>query len=200
MEYHNRSGSNCFIQSNGSEPENLSHKSKRQECQPREEALMKDSRAFTSSQRLASSFYTLLERPDADITAIPVVRSEKFPTSSNRDIPVSVIELVYGRKEAGVETPSKHLNRESEPLSSSNKALEPRTDRGPSEGLETHVFQRTIPKDKILVEKPKNFVRGQEERVGTKEGKQASGISSSLQKQNKVSESAKQGKESPKEQ
>ncbi|MBW0574617.1 hypothetical protein O181_114332 [Austropuccinia psidii MF-1] len=46
-----RSGSNYSIQSNGSGPGNCSHKSKRQECQPRGEAQMEDARASTSSQR-----------------------------------------------------------------------------------------------------------------------------------------------------
>ncbi|MBW0570587.1 hypothetical protein O181_110302 [Austropuccinia psidii MF-1] len=47
----------------------------------------------------AINFYTLIESPEADITAIHVVRPESFPASHNRDIPVSVKKLVHGRKE-----------------------------------------------------------------------------------------------------
>ncbi|MBW0540720.1 hypothetical protein O181_080435 [Austropuccinia psidii MF-1] len=84
-----RSGSNYSIQSNGSGPGNSSHKSKRQECQPRGEAQMEVSRTSTSSQRLAGTFDSLIESPEADITAI-YVRPESLPTGNNRDIPVSV--------------------------------------------------------------------------------------------------------------
>ncbi|MBW0503389.1 hypothetical protein O181_043104 [Austropuccinia psidii MF-1] len=94
-----RSGSNYPIQSNGSVPGHSSQKCKRQECQPRGEAQMEDSRASTSSQRLVNTFETLLESSEACITAIPVFRPESFPTGSNRDIPVSVQELLYGGKE-----------------------------------------------------------------------------------------------------
>ena len=95
-----RSGSNYSIQSNGSGPGHSSHKSKRQECPPRGEAQMEDARTSTSSQRLASTFETLIESPEADITAISVVRPESVSTGNNRDIPVSVQELVYGSKTA----------------------------------------------------------------------------------------------------
>ncbi|MBW0566905.1 hypothetical protein O181_106620 [Austropuccinia psidii MF-1] len=67
-----RSGSNYSIQSNGSGPGHSSQKSKRQECQPRGEAQMGDARTSTNSQRLASTFDTLIESPEAYITAIPV--------------------------------------------------------------------------------------------------------------------------------
>ncbi|MBW0580601.1 hypothetical protein O181_120316 [Austropuccinia psidii MF-1] len=80
---------------------------------------MEDARTSTSSQRLACTFYTLIESQEADITAIPVVRPESFPTGSNRDIPVSVQELVYGGKAAGVGTYWKYLDRHNEILSSS---------------------------------------------------------------------------------
>ncbi|MBW0544082.1 hypothetical protein O181_083797 [Austropuccinia psidii MF-1] len=99
-----RSGRNYSIQSNGSGPGHSSQKSKRQEFQPSGEAKMGDARTSISSQRLASTFEALIESPEADITAIPVVRPESFPTGSNRDIPVSVKELVYGGKVAGVGT------------------------------------------------------------------------------------------------
>ncbi|MBW0525777.1 hypothetical protein O181_065492 [Austropuccinia psidii MF-1] len=81
-----RSGSNYSIQSNGSGPGHSSHKSKRQECQPRGEEQMEDARTSTSSQRLSRTFYTLIESPEADITAITVLRPELFPTGGNRDI------------------------------------------------------------------------------------------------------------------
>ncbi|MBW0546612.1 hypothetical protein O181_086327 [Austropuccinia psidii MF-1] len=142
---------------------------------------MEDYRTSTSSQRLASTFDTIIEGPEADIAAIAVFRPEKFPTGRNRDIAVSVQELVYGSKATRVGTSSKK-------------------DRGSSEGLETHVLQWTSPKDKILVEKPKYFVRGPEEEFGPRKGQQPSGLSSSLDKQEFPSKSAKQEPESPKEQ
>ncbi|MBW0481921.1 hypothetical protein O181_021636 [Austropuccinia psidii MF-1] len=68
---------------------------------------------------LASTFYTLIESPEAEITAIPIVRPELFSTGNNRDIPVSVQELVYGSKEAGEKTSDKSLDRHNELISSS---------------------------------------------------------------------------------
>ncbi|MBW0482803.1 hypothetical protein O181_022518 [Austropuccinia psidii MF-1] len=129
---------------------------------------MEDARTSTSSQRIERTFDTLLECPEADITTIPVVRSEAFPTRNSRNIPVSVQELVYGVKTAGVGTSSKPLDRDNAILSSSKDIIGPRKDTQPSEGLETHLLQRTMPKDKNLAEKPKNFGRGTEERVGPK--------------------------------
>ncbi|MBW0576880.1 hypothetical protein O181_116595 [Austropuccinia psidii MF-1] len=114
-----RNGRRYSIQSNGSGPGHSSPKSKRQECQPRGEAQMEDARASTSSQRLARTFDTLIKRPEADITAIPVVRPESFPEGRNRNIPVSVQELVYGGKASGVGASSKSLDRNNELLSSS---------------------------------------------------------------------------------
>ncbi|MBW0564493.1 hypothetical protein O181_104208 [Austropuccinia psidii MF-1] len=102
----NRSGSNCSIQSNGSGPGHSIHNSKRQEFQPRGEAQREDARTSTSSQRLVSTFDTLIESPEAFITAITAVRPESFPSDSNRDITVSVQELLHGSKEAGVGTSS----------------------------------------------------------------------------------------------
>ncbi|MBW0494057.1 hypothetical protein O181_033772 [Austropuccinia psidii MF-1] len=78
---------------------------------------MKDARASTSAQRLARTFYTLIVSPEADITATPIVRSEPFLTGNNRDIPVSVQELVYGSKAAGVGTSTKSLDRKKELIS-----------------------------------------------------------------------------------
>ncbi|MBW0475199.1 hypothetical protein O181_014914 [Austropuccinia psidii MF-1] len=95
-----RRGSNYSIQSNRYVPGYSSHKSKRQECQPRGEAKIEDVRASTSIQRLERKFYNLIESPEAEINAIPAVRSKEFPTRSSRDIPVSVQELVYGGKAA----------------------------------------------------------------------------------------------------
>ncbi|MBW0527210.1 hypothetical protein O181_066925, partial [Austropuccinia psidii MF-1] len=159
-----------------------SHKSKRQECHPIGEAQIEDSRASTSSQRLARTFGTLIESPEAEITAIPVVRPYSFPTNNSGNIPVSVQELVHGSKAAGVGTSSKSLDRHNELLSSS-EVHGPKKDSRPSEGLDTHVLQRACPKDKILVEKPNHSVSGPEEIVGPKEGQQPSGSSSSLHKQ-----------------
>ncbi|MBW0579522.1 hypothetical protein O181_119237 [Austropuccinia psidii MF-1] len=79
---------------------NSSHKSKRQECQPRGQAQIEDARTSTSSQKLPSTFDTLIKSPEAEITAIAVVRPESLSTGNNRDIPVSVQKLVYGRKTA----------------------------------------------------------------------------------------------------
>ncbi|MBW0510413.1 hypothetical protein O181_050128 [Austropuccinia psidii MF-1] len=73
---------------------------------------MEDSRASTSFQRLSRTFKTLLESKEADITAIPVVRSEHFPTGRSGDIPVSVQELAYGRKTARMGASAKPLDRE----------------------------------------------------------------------------------------
>ncbi|MBW0585778.1 hypothetical protein O181_125493, partial [Austropuccinia psidii MF-1] len=160
-----RSGSNYSIQSNGSGPGHSSQKSKRQECKPRGEAQMEDSGTSTSSQRLASAFDTLIESPEADITAIPVVRPESFPKDRNRDIPVSVHELVYGSKAAGVGTYTKSLDKNNEILSLSEEFHGPRKDKTTSEGLDTHVLQGTSPTDKTLVKNPKHVVRGPEEKL-----------------------------------
>ncbi|MBW0531695.1 hypothetical protein O181_071410 [Austropuccinia psidii MF-1] len=123
------------------------------------------------------------------------------PKGNNRNIPVSVPELVYGSQEAGVGTSAKYLNRKDELLSSSEDVHGPRKDRRTSEGLHIHVSQGTRTTDKSLAEKPKHFVRGPEEEVGPRKGQQTSEISSSLHKQKfPTSTSAKQGQESPKEQ
>ncbi|MBW0578601.1 hypothetical protein O181_118316 [Austropuccinia psidii MF-1] len=78
---------------------------------------MEDSTTSTSNQRLARTFETLIGSPEADITAITVFRPEPFPTGNNRDIPVSVEELVYGGKTEEFGTSSKSLNRHNELLS-----------------------------------------------------------------------------------
>ncbi|MBW0583470.1 hypothetical protein O181_123185 [Austropuccinia psidii MF-1] len=120
-----RSGSNYSIQSNGSGPRHSSHQSKKQECQPRGEAQIEDARTSTSFQRLASTFDTLIESPEADITSIAVVRPESLPTGNNRDIPVSVENLVYGSKTTQVGTSPKSLERHHELICSSEKFMGP---------------------------------------------------------------------------
>ncbi|MBW0518084.1 hypothetical protein O181_057799 [Austropuccinia psidii MF-1] len=118
---------------------------------------MEDARAFTISQRLTRSFDTLFESPEADITAIPVVRPESFPTGNNRNIPVSIQELVYGGKAVVVGTSSKSLAKNNELISSSEEIHGPRKDRGLFEGLDTYFLQRTSPKNKSLVENQSMF-------------------------------------------
>ncbi|MBW0511872.1 hypothetical protein O181_051587 [Austropuccinia psidii MF-1] len=161
---------------------------------------MEDSRTSTSSQRLASTFDTLIESPEADITSIAVVRPESLSTGNNRDIPVSVQELFYGNKAERVGASPKSLDRHNELISSSEEFHGARKNKRTSEGLDTHVLQRTSPTDKILVEKPKHVIRGPEEEVGPREGKHPSGSSPSLQKKNSASTSAKQAQANPKDQ
>ncbi|MBW0552317.1 hypothetical protein O181_092032 [Austropuccinia psidii MF-1] len=129
-----------------------------------------------------------------------VVRPESLSTGNNRDIPVSVQELVYGSKTARVGTSPKSLDRNHELICSSEEFHGARKDRGTSEGLETHVLQRKMPTHESLVKSPKHVIRGPEEEVGPREGKQPSGSSPSLHKQNSASTSAKQVQESPKDQ
>ncbi|MBW0507432.1 hypothetical protein O181_047147 [Austropuccinia psidii MF-1] len=93
---------------------------------------MEDARNFTSSQRLASTFDTLIEIPEAEITAIPVVRPESFPTSNNMNIPVSIQDLVYGGKASGVGTSAKCLDRHNELISSNGEEVGPRKGQQPS--------------------------------------------------------------------
>ncbi|MBW0500707.1 hypothetical protein O181_040422 [Austropuccinia psidii MF-1] len=70
------------------------------------------------------------------------------PKGNNRDIPVSVQKLVYGSKTARVGTYPKYLDRNHELISSSEEVHGARKDRRTSEGLDTHVLQRTSPTDK----------------------------------------------------
>ncbi|MBW0470073.1 hypothetical protein O181_009788 [Austropuccinia psidii MF-1] len=158
---------------------------------------MELSRTSTSFQRLARAFETLFTSTEADITAIPIVRPEPFPTRKNRGILVSVQEMVYGSKAEGVRTSSKSLDRHHELISSSEEAHGPRKDRGPSEGLDTHFLQRTSPKGKSLVEKPKHFIRGPEEEYGPRKGQKPCGSSPSLHKQEYASTSAKKRTRKP---
>ncbi|MBW0514495.1 hypothetical protein O181_054210 [Austropuccinia psidii MF-1] len=122
------------------------------------------------------------------------------PKGNNREIPVSVQELVYGSKTASVGTSPKSLDRHHKLISSSEEVHGARKDRRTSEGLDTHVLQRTSPTDKSLVEEPKHVIRGPEEEVGPREGKQPSGSSPSLHKQKYASTSVKQAQENPKDQ
>ncbi|MBW0569587.1 hypothetical protein O181_109302 [Austropuccinia psidii MF-1] len=75
-----------------------------------------------------------------------------------------------------------------------------RKERRTSEGFKTHVLQRTSTTDKILAEKPEHFIRGPEEEIGPRKGKQPSGSSPSLRKQKYASKSAKQVQTNPKDQ
>ncbi|MBW0560704.1 hypothetical protein O181_100419 [Austropuccinia psidii MF-1] len=193
-----RSGSNYSIQSNGSGPGHSSHKSKRQEFQLRGEAQMENSRTSTSSQRLASTFDTLIESPQADITAIAVERPESLSTGNNRDIPVSVQELVYGSKTERVGTSCKSLDKHHELISSSEEVHGARKDRGTSEGLDTHVLQRTSPTDKILVEKLEHVIRRPEEKIGSRKGKQPSGSSPSSASKHPPQQVPNKPKQTPK--
>ncbi|MBW0580665.1 hypothetical protein O181_120380 [Austropuccinia psidii MF-1] len=161
---------------------------------------MEDSRTSTSSQRLANTFDTLIESLEADITAIAVVRPESLSTGNNRDIPVSVQELAYGSKTARVGTSPKSLDRQHELISSSEEVHGARKDGGTSEGLDTHVLQRTSTTDKILVANQEHVIRGPEEEIGPRKGKQPSGNSPSLHRKKSTSKSAKQAQENPKDQ
>ncbi|MBW0590079.1 hypothetical protein O181_129794 [Austropuccinia psidii MF-1] len=125
---------------------------------------------------------------------------QPVPKGNNRDIPVSVQELVYGSKTARVGTSPKFLDRHHEIISYSEEIHVARKDRGTSEGLDTHVLQRTSSTDKSLVEKPKHVIKGPEEEVGPRQGKQPSGSSPSLHKQHFASTSAQQAQANPKDQ
>ncbi|MBW0570247.1 hypothetical protein O181_109962, partial [Austropuccinia psidii MF-1] len=105
-----------------------------------------------------------------------------YTKGNNGNIPVSIPELVYGGKAAGVGSSSKSLDRHNELISPSDNVRGPRKDRGCSEGLDTHVLKRKSPTDKILVQKPKNPVRRPEEGVFPRKGEHPSGSSPSLHK------------------
>ncbi|MBW0575020.1 hypothetical protein O181_114735 [Austropuccinia psidii MF-1] len=158
---------------------------------------MEDARTSTSSQRLASTFDTLIESPEADITAISV-RPKSLSTGNNRDIPVSVQEQAYGSKTARVRTSPTSVDRHHELISTSEEIHGARKDRGTSEGLDTHVLQRTSPKDKSLVEKPRHLIRGPEEEVSPRQGEQRSGSSPYLHKEKSTSESSQKAQQTAK--
>ncbi|MBW0464481.1 hypothetical protein O181_004196 [Austropuccinia psidii MF-1] len=124
---------------------------------------------------------------DQDKIASPAERHkwktpELLPVTkgNNINIQVSVQEMVYGSKAAGVGASAESLDRHNEFISSSEKVHGPTKDKGSFEGLETHVLQWTSPTKKILVDKPNHVVRGPEEEVFPKKGKQPSGSSSSV--------------------
>ncbi|MBW0585554.1 hypothetical protein O181_125269 [Austropuccinia psidii MF-1] len=85
---------------------------------------------------------------------------------------------------------SQSLDTHHELISSSEEVHGARKDRGTSEGLDTHVFQRTIPTDISLVEKPKHVIRGSEEEVGPGQGQHPSGSSPSIHQQKSPSTGA----------
>ncbi|MBW0568610.1 hypothetical protein O181_108325 [Austropuccinia psidii MF-1] len=151
---------------------------------------MQDARSSTSSQRSASTFDTLIESPEAYITAISV-RPESLP--------VSVQKLGYGSKTSQVGTSPKSLDSHHELISLSEEFHGAIKDRETSEGFDTHVLQRTSPTDKSLVEKPKHVFRVSEE-VGPRQGQHTSGSSPRIDQQNSASTSAKQAQENPKDQ
>ncbi|MBW0549052.1 hypothetical protein O181_088767 [Austropuccinia psidii MF-1] len=122
---------------------------------------MEDARTSNISQRLASTFDTIIESPEADRTAIAVIRPESLSKGNNRDIPLSVQELL---------------------ISSSEEDHGARNEGRTSEGLDTHVLQGKSPTDKSLVENPKHVIRGPEEEVGPREREQPSRSSPSLKK------------------
>ncbi|MBW0531810.1 hypothetical protein O181_071525 [Austropuccinia psidii MF-1] len=193
-------GSNHSIQSNGSGPGHSCQKSKRPEFQPRGEAQMEDDRTSASSQILSRTFASLIESPEAEITAIPVVRPESFPTASNRDIPVSLQELVYGLKAAGVGTSAKSLDRHNELLSSSEEVHGHRKDRRIAEVLDTHVLQGTSPTDKSLVENQSMLSEDQKQKLA--QGKYNSPVEApqASTSTNPPQQVPKKGQEKPKEQ
>ncbi|MBW0573684.1 hypothetical protein O181_113399 [Austropuccinia psidii MF-1] len=173
-----RSGSNYSIQSNGSGPGHSSHISKRQECQPRGEAQMEDSRTSTSPQRLARTFDTLIESPEAVITAIAVVIPESLSTGNNTDIPVSVQELVDGSKTARVETSPKSLDRHHELISSSEELLKgwvPMSCKGPVQQIKAWLKNQSMSSE----DQQKKLAQGKEN--GPVEDSQASTIKNTPQ-------------------
>ncbi|MBW0510288.1 hypothetical protein O181_050003 [Austropuccinia psidii MF-1] len=90
-------------------------------------------------------------------------------------------------------TSSKPLNRDNELIPSSEEALGPRKERGPSERLYINVCQRESPKGKSLVEEKKNVIRESEEAVGPKERHHSFRSSSRLHKcQTKKNQRGKQ--------
>ncbi|MBW0503696.1 hypothetical protein O181_043411 [Austropuccinia psidii MF-1] len=136
----------------------------------------------------------------ADIASIPAVRPESFPTGNNRNIPVSIQELVYGGKATGVGTSSKSLDRHNEIISSSGEVHGPRKDRGSSEGLDTHVLQRTSPTDKSLVENQSIFSEDQKKKLAQEKDKSPVEAAQVSKSKNTPQQVPKEGQEKPKEQ
>ncbi|MBW0542938.1 hypothetical protein O181_082653 [Austropuccinia psidii MF-1] len=159
---------------------------------------MEHTRASTSSQRLASTFVTLIESPEAYLTAINAVRTKSFPTQNKGNISVSVQELVYVTKEAGVETSSKPLDRRKKLLYSSEEANGPRKDSRTSEGVDTHVFQRTSPKNKSLVEKKSILSEDQKKELARKKDNRNMEAPQAFTSMNPPQKVPKKGKKAPK--
>ncbi|MBW0498686.1 hypothetical protein O181_038401 [Austropuccinia psidii MF-1] len=168
---------------------------------------MEDSITSTSSQRLVSTFDNLIKSPEADITAIPVFRPKSFPAGNNINILVSIQELVYGGKEAGVGTSSKSLDRHNELISSSEEAHGPRKYRGSSEGLDTYFLQRTSPTDKSLVKTQSILSEDQKRKLAQKrttaqwkltKPQQVPNKGKKAPKNNKKGKKKAKGKEKPK--
>ncbi|MBW0504673.1 hypothetical protein O181_044388 [Austropuccinia psidii MF-1] len=143
---------------------------------------MEDARASTSSQRIDRIFDTLMESPEAEIIVFILLDLNHFQQTT-----IDIYQSLY-------------KNCHHELISSSEEVHGSRKDRGTSEGIDTHVLERTSSTDKILVEKPQHVIRGPEEEIGTRKGKHPSGSSPSLHKQNSASTSAKQAQENPKDQ
>ncbi|MBW0564423.1 hypothetical protein O181_104138 [Austropuccinia psidii MF-1] len=154
---------------------------------------MEDSRTSTSSQMLGRSFDTLIESPEAEITAIPIFRPEQFTTGNNRDIPVSVQKLVYGRKAVGVETSARSLDRSNELISSSEKFMGPK---------KTTVLLRgwTPMSCKGQVHQIKAWLKNQSILSEDKKKKLAQGKENSTVEAPQASTRSKQGQDIPKQQ
>ncbi|MBW0475736.1 hypothetical protein O181_015451 [Austropuccinia psidii MF-1] len=154
------SGRNYSIQSNGSGPGHSSQKSKRQECQPRGEEQMEDSRTSNSAQ-------------------------------SNRDIPGSVQELVYGSKATGVGTLSKSLDRHNELKSSSEEVHRHGKYRVPSGGWTPMSYKGQVQQIKAWLKKKRILSEDQEKKLA--QGKDNSPVEAP-----QASTSSKKDKQYPK--
>ncbi|MBW0538023.1 hypothetical protein O181_077738 [Austropuccinia psidii MF-1] len=159
---------------------------------------MEDSRASNSSQRLARSFDTFIESPESGITSIPVFRSEKLPTSRSRYIPVSIQELVYDSKTAGVGNSTKPLDRKNELIYSSEEALRPRKERGPFKRMEFNFCQRENPEYKSLVESQYILSEDKKKKLDHKRYKSLLEASQVAKSKNPHPQAPKTGKKSPK--
>ncbi|MBW0525647.1 hypothetical protein O181_065362 [Austropuccinia psidii MF-1] len=159
---------------------------------------MEDYRTSTSYKRLETTFENIIESSEAKINSISVFRFEQFPTRRSINIPVSVQERVIGRKQSGVGTSDKPLDRENELLYQSEEALGPRKYRGPSEGLDFNSLQRESPTDKSLVEEPKHVVRGSEEEVGPKKKNSPLEAPKASKRKNPPQQAANKEKKAPK--
>ncbi|MBW0470271.1 hypothetical protein O181_009986 [Austropuccinia psidii MF-1] len=135
---------------------------------------MEDARASTSSQRLARTLNTLLERPQADRTSISVIRDEQLSEGSSGNIPVSLQELVYGGKAAGMGTPDQLVDRNNELLPSIKEVIIPRKDSRLSEGLDTHVCKGKVQEIKAWLKNQSILSEDQKKEKSPVEAPQAS--------------------------